>query len=188
MNMPKPPATPKYSDAQAATVSMNNVKAVLMNAVIGTLYDDVLHDLHVELGQIAAMHCVATGTMHPSFEFCGKYYNMLDEAAPYPLPLDPSLHTRMRDYLAEHHQVNNYEIPCIKGILTSMFIASDRIDDYKLVLPEAVHGAFDYVSIPPPRRFMMPAEIDRLKKRIAPFIGVMKGRMLNNRLTNRGQP
>jgi hypothetical protein len=170
----------KYSQQQAAIVWSAEIKEMMMHDVINVLYLGARNDLDKELAQIMEANNALIVNNHPSFLYRGKYYNLDTEPAANPVELDPSLHDRMKDYLAEKQQIDGYEVPCIEGILKSLFMASNRISDYKQVLPEYVHRAFDRFSDTGATKAMLPQELARFQKRIAPFITIMKGRMLQN--------
>jgi len=187
--MNKPPAQPKYSPAQAELVKSGNIKEIMTQRVIDVLFEEAIQSLQDDLESIIQDNTALVGSTHASFIYKGKYYNQELDVATSFHDLHESLYVRMDDYLAEMKQIFDYEVPIIRGTLKSLFIASDRISDYKQVLPEQVHKAFDdFFDTGSPRRFMMPTEIIRMKQRITPFLTVMKARMLNNRLTGRGQP
>jgi hypothetical protein len=182
MTTPKP----RYNQAQAYTASVNEVKEHLNNAIISHIYHNVMNELTDALLGIAVDNALLTKTPYRSFIYRGKFYNLESTASESPVELMPTLHARMNDYLTEHKQVFGYEIPCIKGILKSMMMASDRISDYKQILPDQIHEVFLPYNLGEPKRIMQPAEIVRLQKRITPFISVMKARMLQNFI--QGQP
>lgn len=179
--MLKPPVMPKYSPAQAAMAHNTTVKESMAEAVINTLYGDTDIELNNTLIGIATDNNLLLKSSHLSFMYRGRYYNLEPEQARYPDELESQLHERMNDYLAEAKQVREYEIPVIRGILKSLFMASDRISDYKQVLPEFVHGAFNgYHDGDAVRRTLLPQDIAKFQKRVEPFITIMKGRMLQN--------
>jgi hypothetical protein len=140
--MPYEPAQPKYTNNQAVLAQNMTVKEVLADRVITCIYNKADFDLADELRSIAEDNDLLLKASNRSFTYKGKYYSVgLTEYDPQ--PLQEQLFARMDEYLEHRKQIHDYEIPVIKGILKSMFIASDHAGDYKEILPEQVHSAFD---------------------------------------------
>ena len=178
--MIRPPATPRYSQDQAYLAAVQDYKERLAEDLIQSIYSKVFKDLKHTLFTIAYDNCACTRSLHYSFIYRGKYYNIEDQPVDNPVELDASLAPRMEEYLAEYKQVHGYEVLVIKGFIKAMLTASDRISDYKQILPEQLHRVFDRYIQMDIRRSMLPKDIEKMKKRIEPFLNVMKGRMLSN--------
>lgn len=175
-------ATPRLSQQQMALDSVNRIKESWANEIIARLYGGIVNDLADDLRSIAEDNMTLTGTPHWSFIYKNKYHCAEQDPTENPVDLHPSLYARMEAYLTEHKQIYGYEMYCVKAMLKSMFAASDLISDFKQVLPEQVHGVFDgFMNVGGPKR-MSPTQIASIKKRMEPFLDLMKGRMLMNKI------
>lgn len=174
-------ATPRFSPEQARLDSVNQLKSRWADQIIARLYGGIAQDLANDLRTIAEDNMALTGTPHWSFIYKNKYYCAEQDPTENPVDLHPSLHARMEAYLTEHKQIHGYEMYCVKAMLKSMFSASDLISDYRTILPEQVHDIFKGSISPGPKR-MSPTQIASIKKRMDPFLDLMKGRMLMNKI------
>lgn len=160
--------TKDYIQARIETALFNRVECVLR---------DVLEDIHVEQKNLVK----SSFTM---FRFRGRRHTwkMLWDTDNVP-DLHPSLHERMQKFLDDNKNIEEYEKPCVNGLLRAMFTHSDFLADYQDILPESLHDCFEgYESLfdATNTKQFTPEALAEFKERNAAYIQLMRNRMLMN--------
>jgi hypothetical protein len=173
-------ANPRFSNVQAAQASVKSYKEAMVDSIVASLYGEAMNDMFLTLRGIAQDNMKLTGCKYEAFYYRGKFYTTEQEDTTMALELDPKLYPRMKEYLEEHQRVKGYEMFCVKSMLTTMVAKTNRLEDYKAILPEQLHPVLNRYNALSDNKGLSPMEVAQFKKRLSPFLDVIKGRMLQN--------
>lgn len=161
-------------------------KQMIKDTLYDFLYAPALKQFRARLENIITRNCEIQNTGNRAFFYKGEPYVSVDAVLPIKrIRLHNSLYVYMDQYLVELNQLNNHELPYVLGFISQTLNASNDIQDYLKVLPEAVHRPLSSLVAQCPCRTskLTPDTVIDLQIRNQVPINLMKQRLVINLLT-----
>lgn len=156
-----------------------NIKA----AIFDYLYDPAKKQFNAKVGALIVKNSTALGNSEGSFTYKGEIYQLAGASLSRKMNrLVRELQPIMDGYLEELAHLNNYELPHVLGFIGQVLNASNALQDYLLVLPEAVHPPIHEMIAKCPSRTnkLTLSDIESFKKKNSLPISLMKQRLVTN--------
>lgn len=150
------------------------------------LYDPVRRQFKQRLDQIIVRNAVTGGYTHKSFMHKNVLYNCDSDPLPRKMNrLVPTLHQDMGDYLRDAKHLNEKEVPFVIGYINQVLNASNNLNDYLRLLPEAVHMPVVQLiaTCPCQAKLLHEDAVVMLQEKNQTSIQMMKARMVINLIT-----
>jgi len=157
----------------------------LMQGMLHQLYQPFMDMQRRELKEITVQNSLLHKNNQLCFRFKGEEFRIEHQRDVRRLnSLHESLQPRMKEWMALQAQVKNEERPYVENALTQVLNSSESIEDYYLLLPDALHPILnDFRPIAPPLGPQLTdQQLDDLRLKNQKGIGFMKSRMVMNLL------
>lgn len=158
-------------------------KKQIKDTLDGFLYDPVRRQFKQRLDQIIVRNAVTGGYAHKSFMYKNVLYNCDSDPLPRKMNrLVPALQLDMNDYLKDIKHLNEKEVPYVIGYINQVLNASNNLNDYLRLLPEAVHMPLtDLIATCPCQARQLHSDaVAMLQEKNQSSINLMKNRMVTN--------
>lgn len=158
-------------------------KKQIKDTLDGFLYDPVRRQFKQRLDQIIARNSLTGGYSHKSFMYKNVLYNCDSDPLPRKMNrLIPTLHQDMNDYLKDAKHLNEKEMPYVIGYINQVLNASNNLNDYLSLLPEAVHAPVTALiaTCPCQAKLLHADAVAMFQEKNQTYINMMKARMVTN--------
>ena len=155
-------------------------------ALLDKLYGPVYEGFFERLNSLTIKNCVLTKSSHRSFTFRGVTYNCDTTSPPKPVNrLVLELMPIMLSYVQEQTELNDRELPYVTGFITQVLNSSNHFEDYKRLLPDAIHSVLqEFIDVCPCRQNEITQEkISEIHKHNKEGLAMMKRRLAINLIT-----
>ena len=160
-------------------------KQYIKDKIYSFIYSPIQEQLQRQLHTIIQKNCTVLCAGHTSFIYKGGYYSIDNSRPPRMInSLAKVLYPEMDTYLKEIKKLNTVELPYVLGFINQVLNASDDLQDYLRVFPEAIHKPLEQIINPCPCRSKHLSEEDvlLLQSRNKTPIDLMKQRLVINLL------
>ena len=161
-------------------------KQYIKDKLYSFIYDPVNRRLKNQLNSIIQKNCTILFASHNSFTYKGIYYSSDNTKPPRVLTsLSKQLYPLMDEYLKEQRQLNTIELPYVIGFITQVLNASDDLQDYLRIFPEAIHQPLEKIiaSCPCRNKHLSEDAVLALQNKNKTPIKLMKQRLVINLLS-----
>lgn len=161
-------------------------KQMIKDTIYNHLYEPVHAQFKTRLDTLIIRNAILGGYSHKSFTYKGELYSC--DTTPSPLRrnrLVPQLKDQMDAYLQELEELNQKELPYVLGFITQVLNASNSLEDYKRLLPPAIHRPIDAFihSCPCQTKQLTDEKVAELAQQYVVPINMIKARMVTNLIT-----
>ena len=160
-------------------------KQYIKDKIYSFIYSPIQEQLQKQLHTIIQKNCTILCASHTSFIYKGVYYSMDNSKPPRKInSLSKVLYLEMEEYTKELKKLNTVELPYVLGFITQVLNASDDLQDYLRVFPEAIHKPLEQIinSCPCRSKQLSEEEVLLLQSRNKTPIDLMKQRLVINLL------
>lgn len=161
------------------------VRPELREALMGSLYQKDTDAAEQSLHTIMEKHCQITETEIRGFTFMGKTHYAPGYLHKKPIhALHPDLHAEMLAWVQDRRTVEKEEKLIVGNLITAVLNTSDSPEDWKKLLPPAIHSVIDWFisykiySLPPPK--LTDAQVEAFERKQERFLNILKGRLALN--------
>lgn len=150
------------------------------------LYTPAKKQFNAKVAALIVKNSLLLGNAEQSFIYKGEKYQYGN--APLPRKMNRlvrELQPTMDSYLQEIADLNNHELPHVIGFISQVLNASNDLQDYLRVFPEAIHPPIQEIIANYPCRTtkLSLSDIEALKKKNSVAIDLIKQRLVINLIT-----
>ena len=158
-------------------------KQYIKDKLYSFIYTPVQEQLKKQLDSIIQKNSAILFASHNSFIYRGEFYSCDNNKPPRKInSLSKQLYPAMDEYLKEVKKLNTIELPYVLGFINQVLNASDDLQDYLRVFPDAIHKPLEQIiaSCPCRSKHLSEDAVLALQTKNKTPIDLMKQRLVIN--------